>query len=99
MEFPKRLAHPEYSDLEKREETLWSWDGTYEDTDELAAAGFFHTFEDDDLVCFCCGGGVMDWKHYDDPWEVHAFWFGKCEFLSYMKGSDYAKSIQNLKKN
>ncbi|KAL1492133.1 hypothetical protein ABEB36_012621 [Hypothenemus hampei] len=61
---------------------------------DLAEAGFFYVGKGDQAVCFCCGGGLKDWEETDDPWEQHALWFPKCQYLLQKKGSEYIKSVK-----
>ncbi|XP_053430264.1 baculoviral IAP repeat-containing protein 7 isoform X2 [Nycticebus coucang] len=60
----------------------------------LAAAGFFHTGQQDKVRCFFCYGGLQSWKRGDDPWTEHAKWFPRCPFLLQSKGRDFVYSVQ-----
>ncbi|XP_020933239.1 baculoviral IAP repeat-containing protein 7 isoform X3 [Sus scrofa] len=60
----------------------------------LAAAGFFHTGQQDKVRCFFCYGGLQSWERGDDPWTEHARWFPRCEFLLQTKGRDFVCSAQ-----
>ncbi|XP_023367816.1 baculoviral IAP repeat-containing protein 7 [Otolemur garnettii] len=60
----------------------------------LAAAGFFHTGQQDKVRCFFCYGGLQSWKPGDDPWTEHAKWFPRCQFLLQSKGRDFVHSVQ-----
>ncbi|MBW00579.1 Baculoviral IAP repeat-containing protein 7, partial [Eschrichtius robustus] len=60
----------------------------------LAAAGFFHTGQQDKVRCFFCYGGLQSWEQGDDPWTEHARWFPRCEFLLRTKGRDFVCRIQ-----
>nr|XP_012295877.1 baculoviral IAP repeat-containing protein 7 isoform X1 [Aotus nancymaae] len=60
----------------------------------LAAAGFFHTGQQDKVRCFFCYGGLQSWKRGDDPWTEHAKWFPRCQFLLRSKGRDFVHSVQ-----
>uniref|UniRef100_A0A8C0TPV6 RING-type E3 ubiquitin transferase n=1 Tax=Canis lupus familiaris TaxID=9615 RepID=A0A8C0TPV6_CANLF len=60
----------------------------------LAAAGFFHTGQQDKVRCFFCYGGLQSWEQGDDPWTEHAKWFPRCEFLLQTKGRDFVCSVQ-----
>ncbi|XP_016058470.1 PREDICTED: baculoviral IAP repeat-containing protein 7 [Miniopterus natalensis] len=40
----------------------------------LAAAGFFHSGQQDQVRCFCYRG-LQSWEQGDDPWTEHAKWF------------------------
>ncbi|XP_004282448.1 baculoviral IAP repeat-containing protein 7 [Orcinus orca] len=60
----------------------------------LAAAGFFHTGQQDKVRCFFCYGGLQSWEPSDDPWTEHARWFPRCEFLLRTKGRDFVCRVQ-----
>ncbi|XP_059748774.1 baculoviral IAP repeat-containing protein 7 [Bos taurus] len=60
----------------------------------LAAAGFFHTGQQDKVRCFFCYGGLQSWERGDDPWTEHARWFPRCEFLLRTKGRDFVCRVQ-----
>lgn len=60
---------------------------------ELSDAGFYFTGNDDRVCCFSCGGGFKDWKDTDDPWKLHAIWYGKCEYLKLMKDIDFIEKV------
>ncbi|CAI9154327.1 unnamed protein product [Rangifer tarandus platyrhynchus] len=60
----------------------------------LAAAGFFHTGQQDKVRCFFCYGGLQSWERGDDPWTEHARWFPRCEFLLRTKGRDFVYRVQ-----
>nr|XP_058893492.1 baculoviral IAP repeat-containing protein 7 [Kogia breviceps] len=60
----------------------------------LAAAGFFHTGQQDKVRCFFCHGGLQSWEQGDDPWTEHARWFPRCEFLLRTKGRDFVCRVQ-----
>lgn len=53
---------------------------------KLSDAGFFYTKTGDCVICFSCGGGLCDWDEEDDPWEQHALWHSKCDYLQLIKG-------------
>ncbi|XP_047391842.1 baculoviral IAP repeat-containing protein 7 isoform X5 [Sciurus carolinensis] len=60
----------------------------------LAAAGFFHTGQQDKVRCFFCYGGLQSWERGDDPWTEHAKWFPRCQFLLQSKGRGFVRSVQ-----
>ncbi|XP_046289401.1 baculoviral IAP repeat-containing protein 7 isoform X1 [Marmota monax] len=60
----------------------------------LAAAGFFHTGQQDKVRCFYCYGGLQSWECGDDPWTEHAKWFPRCQFLLRSKGRGFVRSVQ-----
>uniref|UniRef100_A0A7N8XF89 RING-type E3 ubiquitin transferase n=1 Tax=Mastacembelus armatus TaxID=205130 RepID=A0A7N8XF89_9TELE len=63
--------------------------------DVLARAGFFYTGHGDNVKCFYCDGGLRNWEPGDDPWQEHAKWFPRCEFLIQSRGQDYISNIQD----
>lgn len=45
--------------------------------------------------CFHCDGGLCNWERGDDPWEEHARWFPKCQFVLLSKGDAFVRdSVQ-----
>ncbi|EHB15041.1 Baculoviral IAP repeat-containing protein 1 [Heterocephalus glaber] len=66
----------------------------------LAASGFVFTGDRDTVQCFSCGGCLGNWEEGDDPWQEHAKWFPKCEFLQSKKSSEeisqYIQSYQGF---
>ncbi|XP_017270511.1 baculoviral IAP repeat-containing protein 7 isoform X2 [Kryptolebias marmoratus] len=63
--------------------------------DVLARAGFFYTGHGDNVKCFYCDGGLRNWEPGDDPWQEHAKWFPRCEFLIQSRGQEYITNIQD----
>lgn len=94
---PLLRAKPYYAEYYiegARLQTFDSWPKTMKQTPkDMAAAGFFFTQKDDRVICFCCGGGLMEWKEDDDPWEQHAIYYGECDYLHQMKGDEYVATI------
>uniref|UniRef100_A0A087XNI6 E3 ubiquitin-protein ligase XIAP n=1 Tax=Poecilia formosa TaxID=48698 RepID=A0A087XNI6_POEFO len=66
------------------------------DHERLARAGFYSTVgQEDQVLCFCCGGGLKGWQPDEDPWEEHAKEYpGRCSFLLEEKGAAFVNSIQ-----
>nr|XP_013013891.1 baculoviral IAP repeat-containing protein 1a-like [Cavia porcellus] len=66
----------------------------------LAASGLVFTGHRDTMQCFSCGGCLGNWEEGDDPWQEHARWFPKCEFLQSKKSSEetaqYIQSYQGF---
>uniref|UniRef100_A0A803TKV0 RING-type E3 ubiquitin transferase n=1 Tax=Anolis carolinensis TaxID=28377 RepID=A0A803TKV0_ANOCA len=60
----------------------------------LADAGFYYVGRNDDVKCFCCDGGLRCWESGDDPWEEHAKWFPRCEYLIHRKGQEFVRCVQ-----
>ncbi|XP_032951122.1 baculoviral IAP repeat-containing protein 7 isoform X1 [Rhinolophus ferrumequinum] len=90
-----RPAFPEMGSHELRLASFCDWPLTAVVRAELlAAAGFFHTGQQDKVRCFFCYGGLQSWEQGDEPWAQHAKWFPRCEFLLRTKGRDFVCSIQ-----
>ncbi|PNJ05750.1 baculoviral IAP repeat-containing protein 7 isoform X2 [Pongo pygmaeus] len=88
-------AFPGMGSEELRLASFYDWPLTAEVPPELlAAAGFFHTGQQDKVRCFFCYGGLQSWKRGDDPWTEHAKWFPSCQFLLRSKGRDFVHSVQ-----
>ncbi|XP_025720822.1 baculoviral IAP repeat-containing protein 7 [Callorhinus ursinus] len=90
-----RPAFPGMGSEELRLASFYDWPLTTVVRPELlAAAGFFHTGQQDKVRCFFCYGGLQSWEQGDDPWTEHAKWFPRCEFLLQTKGRDFVCSVQ-----
>lgn len=91
------ITRPEFPDFAveaKRVESYDDWPKTIKQRpQQLSDAGFFYTGKGDRVCCFSCGGGLKDWEENDDPWQQHAMWYGKCEYLKLMKGEDFIKQM------
>ncbi|EDL07361.1 mCG6733, isoform CRA_a, partial [Mus musculus] len=69
-------AFPEMDSEDLRLASFYDWPSTAGIQPEpLAAAGFFHTGQQDKVRCFFCYGGLQSWERGDDPWTEHARWF------------------------
>ncbi|KAL1262521.1 hypothetical protein QQF64_007786 [Cirrhinus molitorella] len=64
------------------------------DPERLARAGFYSTGEQDQVLCFRCGGGLKGWRPDEDPWEEHARNYPGCSFVLAEKGEEYISSVQ-----
>lgn len=88
----QRACRPEFSSLEARMKTFADWPpGLAQRPAQLAEAGFYYMGTGDHVKCFCCDGALRNWEPKDNPWEEHARWFSRCNFLVSVKGSDYVK--------
>lgn len=88
---------PEYAVEAKRIESYTDWPKLIKQRpQQLSDAGFFYTGKGDRVLCFSCGGGLKDWEINDDPWEEHAKWYGKCEYLKLMKSPDFISRMIEL---
>lgn len=89
-----RPEHPEYAVEAKRLESFEDWPKTMRQKPQiLSDAGFYYTGKGDKVCCFSCGGGLKDWEENDEPWEQHAMWYGKCDYLKLMKGADFIEKM------
>lgn len=87
--------HPEYAVISARLRSFADWPRNMKQKPaELSAAGFFYTGVGDRVKCFSCGGGLKDWDDGDQPWEQHALWLSKCNFLKLIKGDAYIQSVK-----
>lgn len=57
------------------------WPKDYVDIKKLAKAGFFYTFNGDNVHCAFCRGQVCRWDRDDDPMSEHARHFTTCPFI------------------
>ncbi|XP_033042986.1 baculoviral IAP repeat-containing protein 7 isoform X1 [Trachypithecus francoisi] len=95
---PRGPAFPGMGSEELRLASFYDWPLTAGVPPELlAAAGFFHTGQQDKVRCFFCYGGLQSWKRGDDPWTEHAKWFPSCQFLLQSKGRDFVHSVQETR--
>lgn len=82
--------HPEFQLESYRLTSFEDWPKSMKQKPkELAEAGFYYTGKGDKVACFSCGGGLKDWEEIDNPFEQHALWYQKCEYLKLIKGQDY----------
>ncbi|XP_059507383.1 E3 ubiquitin-protein ligase XIAP-like isoform X2 [Stegostoma tigrinum] len=49
---------------------------------ELAKAGLYYTYKDDQVQCFCCGGLMKNWEPGDRAMSEHKRHFPMCAFVS-----------------
>nr|XP_020463773.1 baculoviral IAP repeat-containing protein 7-like [Monopterus albus] len=91
-----QAAYPEMEVEDSRLATFHSWPTEASiQPDVLARAGFFYTGHGDNVKCFYCDGGLQNWEPGDDPWQEHAKWFPRCEFLIQSRGQDYISNIRD----
>lgn len=91
----KHAEHAEYAIESARFRSFDSWPKTLKQKPkQLSDAGFFYTGRGDSVKCFSCNGGLRDWEENDDPWEQHALWFSKCEYLNLVKGKEYIDAVK-----
>ncbi|XP_048839616.1 baculoviral IAP repeat-containing protein 7 isoform X3 [Brienomyrus brachyistius] len=90
-----QAAYPDMGAEESRVTTFQNWPtDSSAQPDVLARAGFFYTGHGDNVKCFYCDGGLRNWEPGDDPWQEHAKWFPRCEFLLQARGREYVSSVQ-----
>ncbi|XP_071781057.1 baculoviral IAP repeat-containing protein 7 [Centroberyx gerrardi] len=91
-----QAVYPEMEAEDSRLTTFHNWPtGASVQPDVLARAGFFYTGHGDNVKCFYCDGGLRNWEPGDDPWQEHAKWFPRCEFLIQSRGQEYINNIQD----
>ncbi|XP_076840713.1 baculoviral IAP repeat-containing protein 7 isoform X2 [Brachyhypopomus gauderio] len=89
-----QAVHPEMESEDTRLTTFQNWPrGALVQPDTLVQAGFFYTGHGDNVTCFFCDGGLRNWEPGDDPWQEHAKWFPRCEFLLQARGQEYVNTI------
>ncbi|KAF4078333.1 hypothetical protein AMELA_G00198060 [Ameiurus melas] len=90
-----QAAYPEMEPEDTRLTTFSNWPtGTSIQPDTLARAGFFYTGHSDNVKCFFCNGSLRNWEPGDDPWQEHAKWFPRCEYLMQSRGQEYINHVQ-----
>ncbi|CAC5426749.1 unnamed protein product [Mytilus coruscus] len=88
----QRLQYPQFENVMSR---IQSYTNVSKQRPKLLAeAGYFYTGEADIVRCFCCGIGLAEWNHQDEPWVQHAKHSFKCSFLIREKGVDYVNDQQ-----
>ncbi|KAH9488692.1 hypothetical protein Btru_042174 [Bulinus truncatus] len=66
------------------------------DHNELVNAGFYNAGYGDCTRCFCCGGGLRQWKEQDNVWVEHAKWLPSCTYLKEHKSPKFIVAVQEL---
>ncbi|XP_077464317.1 baculoviral IAP repeat-containing protein 7 [Stigmatopora argus] len=91
-----QAVYPEMEGEDSRLNTFHNWptDASVQ-PDVLARAGFFYTGHSDNVKCYYCDGGLRNWEPGDDPWQEHAKWFPRCEFVIQSRGQEYVNNIQD----
>jgi len=89
--------HPDKENLQVRVNSFENWptNKTQKPID-LAEAGFFYTGRNDSVLCFHCDGGLKDWAEMDEPWVLHAKWFGCCRYVKLKMGRSFITSVQRV---
>lgn len=87
--------YPEMCSSADRRETFEDWEFSHiQEPRGLVDAGLFYLGEDDQVVCYSCGIGLKDWDKNDIPFEEHARFANKCQFLIERKGREYEELIK-----
>lgn len=87
-------AYPRYATELSRLRTFDEWPKQLKQKpDQLADAGLFYTKRSDRVVCFSCGGGLSAWEDDDDPWEQHALYNDRCQYMQLIKGESYHDEV------
>ncbi|XP_077525645.1 death-associated inhibitor of apoptosis 2-like isoform X2 [Haemaphysalis longicornis] len=82
--------HPSQASPDARLRSFDKWPATCpKRPPELVKAGFFYIGLQDYTKCFHCDGGLCNWDASDDPWEEHARWFPRCQFVLLNKGEAF----------
>ncbi|XP_053339016.1 baculoviral IAP repeat-containing protein 7 [Clarias gariepinus] len=90
-----QAAYPEMEPERTRLASFSSWPASsFVQPDTLARAGFFYTGQSDNVKCFFCDGNLRNWDPGDDPWQEHAKWFPRCEYLIQSRGREYINNVQ-----
>lgn len=93
----KFAEHPEYVNKTMRMDSFKLWPKSMlQKPEDLSDAGFFYTGKGDIVKCFSCNGSLKDWED-EKPWEEHAYWFEKCEYLNFIKDQSYIETIKQQK--
>jgi Inhibitor of Apoptosis domain len=99
--FQCRLAPrntPLYNDFTSRAARFESFNqGRNNPHCSFADAGFFSKGHGDSVLCFFCGGELLNWRSHD-PWLEHAKWFGYCPYILKTKGQNFIDSAVKLRK-
>ncbi|XP_053500174.1 baculoviral IAP repeat-containing protein 7 [Ictalurus furcatus] len=90
-----QAAYPDMEPEDTRLTTFSNWPTSSSiQPDTLARAGFFYTGHSDNVKCFFCNGSLRNWEPGDDPWQEHAKWFPRCEYLMQSRGQEYINHVQ-----
>ena len=90
-----RPRHPEYAIELNRLKTFTGYPQQSPVTPSvLAKAGFFYTGTGDCVRCFFCDMGLRHWEAGDEPWEEHARWYPRCDYVISVKGEAFIQQVQ-----
>ena len=60
---------------------------------QIVAAGMYYLRDKNQVKCWYCNGGLLNWSHCDNPWVEHAKWFPSCEYILERKGLNFVKKV------
>lgn len=91
----KHTKYPQYAVESDRIKTFEEWPKCMKQTPTIMAdAGLFYSGQGDRVICFSCGGKLREWDDEYIPWEHHALWFPKCDYVRLVKGQEYIESVK-----
>lgn len=85
--------HNEYSSYNARLASYDKWPKARSQAEKLATAGFYYSGNNDETLCYYCGGGLKNWEPNNDPWVEHAKWFHYCLYLVLTKGTEFINNV------
>ena len=88
-----RPFNPTFACMERRRRSYSSW-LFYQDSNELAEAGFYYTGFTDLVVCFQCGVEIAFWMPGDIAIEEHTKHASDCFYLKVGKFEDEVPGIE-----
>ncbi|XP_065213437.1 E3 ubiquitin-protein ligase XIAP-like [Planococcus citri] len=94
-------CHDNYKRVEQRMQSFKNWPiPRMKRPEDLAAAGFFYSGEDDLVFCFHCNGELYNLKTTEVMSEEHAKWYPSCAFIRQVKGEAFVaaekKKLTNI---
>ncbi|XP_065213436.1 E3 ubiquitin-protein ligase XIAP-like [Planococcus citri] len=88
-------CHDNYKSVEQRMQSFKNWPiPRIKKPEELAAAGFYYSGQEDFVVCFHCNGSLYDLKVNEVASEEHAKWYRTCAFIRHLKGEAFVEAEQ-----
>lgn len=91
----KHIKYPQYAVETDRIKTFEEWPKYMKQTPAIMAdAGLFYSGQGDRVICFSCGGKLSEWDDEYVPWEHHALWLPKCDYVRLVKGPEYIESVK-----
>ncbi|KAH8283633.1 hypothetical protein KR018_010235 [Drosophila ironensis] len=85
---------PRYACADARLRTFSDWPiANVQPAEALAQAGLYYQKIGDQVRCFHCNIGLRSWQKDDEPWQEHAKWSPKCQFVLLAKGPAYVQEV------